>query len=214
MLSTQPSILEMISAAGVDIYARSFFNAAKAGVGVTHDAITKAALQSLIVTRLPARRPDVGTGSRGWFGLPGRACVSAAAVQCLWRIAPRGREPASPGRAEKPVPRGDQPASPGAESKTVQRDTTYAARREVVPARRCSCKRGGRSAQRRGLASWIAPSRRRVRSPGCSRAIGRALHGLRILEREGYWHSCLDSGRSPRPSPYSLRVCAISLTRP
>ena len=39
---------EMISAAGVDIHAPSFFNAAKACVGVTHGAITMAQVQAAI----------------------------------------------------------------------------------------------------------------------------------------------------------------------
>jgi hypothetical protein len=37
-----PLLLKMIRATGVDIYARSFFNAAKACVGVTRDAVTMA----------------------------------------------------------------------------------------------------------------------------------------------------------------------------
>jgi hypothetical protein len=40
--------MEMISAAGVDIHSRSFFNAAKACVGVTHGAITMAQVAAAI----------------------------------------------------------------------------------------------------------------------------------------------------------------------
>lgn len=40
--------MEMISAAGVDIHAQSFFNAAKACVGVTHGAITLAQVTTAI----------------------------------------------------------------------------------------------------------------------------------------------------------------------
>jgi hypothetical protein len=43
--------LEMINAAGVDIHAHSFFNAAKACVGVTHGAITMAQVSTAISGR-------------------------------------------------------------------------------------------------------------------------------------------------------------------
>jgi hypothetical protein len=41
----------MISAAGVDIHAHSFFNAAKACVGVTHGMITIAQVEAAISGR-------------------------------------------------------------------------------------------------------------------------------------------------------------------